>query len=60
MTVLNVKYSKNKIKNIDATHIFEKYGDFEFGSQEINDIHLAAMQYTDPDGFYKCIASIEF
>ncbi|XP_031620842.1 uncharacterized protein LOC116339226 isoform X2 [Contarinia nasturtii] len=60
MTVINVKYTKNKTKSIDATHILEHYGDFEFGSQDVNHIHLASMQHSDTDGFYRCIASIEF
>lgn len=60
MTVMNVKYTKNKIKSFDATQIFDQYADFEFGSQEVNQIHLVAMQLKDSDGFYKYIASIEF
>lgn len=62
MTLLNVKYlkrSKNK-KSFDAKSILEQYADFEFGTQEVNHIHLALMSQKDADGFYKCIASIEF
>lgn len=57
---MNVKYTKNKIKSFDATHILDQYADFEFGSQEVNQIHLVAMQLKDSDGFYKYISSIEF
>lgn len=61
LTLLNVKYSKKtKNKSFDANHIMEQYANFEFGSQEVNQIHLAAMSQKDPDGFYKCIASIKF
>lgn len=61
MTLLNVKYSKKlKNKSFGANHIMEQYSNFEFGSQEVNQIYLAAMSQKDPDGFYKCIASIQF
>lgn len=63
MTVMNVKYLKSKyskIKSFNATHILERFADFEFGSQEVNKVYLASMREKDPDGFYKCIASAEF
>lgn len=61
MTLLNVKYLKKvKNKSFDATQILEQYADFAFGSQEVNQIHLSVMSQKDPDGFYKCIACIEF
>ncbi|XP_055320542.1 activating signal cointegrator 1 complex subunit 1-like isoform X2 [Sitodiplosis mosellana] len=61
MTLLNVKYLKKaKNKSFDAKHILEQYADFVFGSQEVNHIHLVLMSQKDDDGFYKCIARIEF
>ncbi|XP_031620944.1 uncharacterized protein LOC116339292 [Contarinia nasturtii] len=63
MTVMNVRYATDGTKSIDATQILEHYGDFEFGFQEINHIHLVALSkiaYAGPDGFYRCIARIEF
>lgn len=62
MTLLNIKYLKKakNNKSFDAKFILEQYADFEFGSQEVNQIHLALMSQKDADGFYKCIASIEF
>lgn len=61
MTLLNVKYLKKaKHKSFDARHILEQYADFDFGCQEVKQIHLAVMSQKDPHGFYKCISSIEF
>lgn len=54
------KLQKFRSKNFDARHILEKYADYEFGSQQFNEIHLAIMQSKDADGFYKCTASIQF
>lgn len=54
------KLQNFRSKNFDARHILEKYADYEFGSQQFNEIHLAIMQSKDFDGFYKCTASIQF
>ncbi|XP_055320538.1 activating signal cointegrator 1 complex subunit 1-like isoform X2 [Sitodiplosis mosellana] len=54
------KSQKYQARNFDARHILEKYADYEFGSQQFNEIHLAIMQSKDADGFYKCTASIQF
>lgn len=54
------KTKNNFKKHFDARHILEKYGDFDFGTQQFNEIHLAIMQSKDVDGFYKCTASIKF
>lgn len=54
------KLKKFRSKNFDARHILEKYTDYEFGSQQFNEIHLAIMQSKDADGFYKYTASIQF
>lgn len=47
-------------KKFDARHILENYSRYEFGSQRIDEIHLAIMKSKDADGFYKCSASIQF
>lgn len=54
------KKQKFNAKHFDARYIMEKYADYEFGSQQFNEIHLAIMQSKDADGFYKCTASIRF
>lgn len=71
MTLVNVKSgvtedddedSKQRIrlKRFDARHILEKYANYEFGSQELSEIHIAIMGSKDADGFYKCTTSIKF
>lgn len=58
MTVMNVKYIRPKSKksnSFNATEIFERYGSFDFGQQEVNQIHLADMKQKNADGFYKCL-----
>lgn len=58
MTIMNVKYMKPKTKrskSFNATEIFERYGNFDFGQQEVNQIYLADMKRKDEDGFYKCL-----
>lgn len=54
------KSQQFRAKKFDARHILEKYADYEFGSQQFNEIHLAIMQSKDVDGFYKCTACIQF
>ncbi|XP_031617297.1 activating signal cointegrator 1 complex subunit 1-like [Contarinia nasturtii] len=51
---------KFKAKTFDARHILEKYAQYEFGSQQFNDIYLSIMQTKDVDGFYKCTSTIQF
>lgn len=53
MTLINAK-------RFDARQILDKYGQYEFGSQELHEIHIAIMRSTDTDGFYKCTTSISF
>lgn len=71
MTVINAKNDKSDDddeagnrrkppKKFDARHILDRYADYEFGSQELNQIHIAVMKSKDADGFYKCTTSIEF
>lgn len=75
MTLINTRYDKGESgkdgngngtpryrirKTIDATAILEKYKNYNFGSQEVNEILLSAMFEKDDDGFYKKIASVKF
>lgn len=53
------KQSKRS-KRFDARHILEKYANYDFGSQELNEIHIAIMKSKDSDGFYKCTTCIQF
>lgn len=47
-------------KHFDATAILEKYKNYDFGSQEVDEIVLSSMSEMDSDGFYKKIASVTF
>lgn len=60
MTVINVRYATYKCGPLDASVLLKCYGDFEFGSEEVNQIHLVAMQCKDEGGFYKRISTITF
>lgn len=76
LTLINTRYDKGesgkdgdglyraprlrKRKTIDATTILEKYKNYDFGSQEVNEILLSAMSEKDDDGFYKKIGSVKF
>lgn len=70
MTLINTKNSVDddngqmkyfKYPTFDARHLLENYGDFDFGTQEISEIHLAIMKTTDEsNGFYKSSIIIQF
>lgn len=58
MTILNARYmsyKSNKPECFDARDILNRYEFFEFGHQEVEQIHLVDMMKVDADGFYKCI-----
>lgn len=56
----NTNVQRFKAKTFDARHIVEKYAQYEFGSQQLDEIYLGIMQSKADDGFYKCTASIQF
>lgn len=71
MTLINTGNAFFKIENgqkkrrrsrpqFDGRSILEKFANFEFGSQEVNHIHLALRRSKGSDGFYVLISSIEF
>lgn len=58
MTVMNAKCIKpksKKFKSFDATVILERFSNFDFGHQEVDQIYLAEIKLKGEDGFYKCI-----
>ncbi|CAH1132825.1 unnamed protein product [Ceutorhynchus assimilis] len=67
MTIINTKYRKDKTSpkrkrrrlSIDATKIFEKFKDFEFGDCDFDSLHLSHMTLKGDDGFYKPLAVIK-
>lgn len=56
----NKQNFKSKSKSFDARRVLEEFAEYEFGSQNVNVIHLAIMETKDVDGFYKCTTSIRF
>lgn len=72
MTVINATLANNDedddtndkkfrtTKTFDARHILENYSQYEFGSQQIDEIQIAVMHSKDADGFYKCTSSVQF
>ncbi len=52
---------KRKRQNLkfDATKILEKYGDYHFGTFELQEIHLSSLSKVRDDGFYKPSAVIK-
>lgn len=47
-------------KTFDARHILENYSQYDFGTQQVNEIHLAILRSTGDDGFYRCTSSVQF
>lgn len=47
-------------KTFDARHILENYSQYEFGTEQVNEIHLAILRSKSDDGFYKCTSSVRF
>lgn len=76
MTLINTKYSnkseadgddtatkhrQQKVKSyFDARTIIERYGNYDFGSQLIDEIHLCQIHSVACDGFYQTTTSIKF
>lgn len=62
-TLITTKYAEddaNKRKlRFDARKILEQFSDYEFGSFEMNDIHLAICKSKDEDGYYKLTTNIK-
>lgn len=54
-----IQCSKSPME-IWTTSLLEKYGDYDFGCQEVTEILLCAISEKDDEGFYKKIASVKF
>lgn len=44
----------------DARQILQNFADYNFGGQEVNEIHLSCRHTTACDGSYEATASIKF
>lgn len=47
------KKKKRQDLKFDATKILEKYGDYDFGTFELAEIHLSSLSKIREDGFYE-------
>lgn len=56
-----MKMRSRKLRHIDARDILMKYADYDFGTQDVDQIHLAAIQTNTltPDGFYEIVSSVQ-
>lgn len=48
-----------KRKSFDARNILAKFGDFDFGTYRLAEVHLSLRYSSGPDGYYKCISKID-
>lgn len=61
MTVMNSGFRSSKAKNFDAREILKRWGDFDFGSVECNEMLLCICDKTrDKSKFYKIADSLKF
>lgn len=72
MTFIKSKYKEKSENNwrsggrfpakdfFNASSILERFADYDFGSQEVNEIQLSSMREKDDDGYYKTISSVKF
>lgn len=67
MTVMNNRYRKQldakSARSFDAREILKRYGDYNFGKVECNEVHLCVMHHTSGDEhgtFYKITGSLKF
>lgn len=58
-TILNTIYSKKRSEFYDASKLFDKFGNFDFGNVLIPNVSLNQMGTRSEDG-YKCLAKVSF
>lgn len=46
--------------HFDARPILEEFKDFDFGTQEVSEIHLSIRHAKGPDGFYEPASIVRF
>lgn len=49
---------KGERESFDARNILAKFGDFDFGTYDLDEIHLSLRYSLAPDGYYECIHKI--
>ena len=60
MTVMKNRYRKSKAKSFDAREILKRWGDFNFGTIQCNELALCALGTKSTDNFYKISGSLKF
>ncbi|XP_030558239.1 activating signal cointegrator 1 complex subunit 1 isoform X1 [Drosophila novamexicana] len=66
MTVLNCRYRREKLnKNdrnaFDAREILKRFGDYDFGTTQCNEVHMCVLNSSkEVDDFYKTTGSLKF
>ncbi|XP_011196578.2 activating signal cointegrator 1 complex subunit 1 [Zeugodacus cucurbitae] len=67
MTVMNNRFRKQlddkSARSFDAREILKRYGDYNFGRAECNEVHLCVMHHTSGDDhgtFYKITGTLKF
>lgn len=64
VTLINTRFSNGtEVENggtFDARSVLEKYADYEFGSQNVSEIHLSMRYTTSTDGFYEATYRLKF
>lgn len=57
VTLINTRFAvgaeADSNRTFDCRMVLEKYADFEFGSQNVSEIHLSMRYTTSTDGFYE-------
>lgn len=64
-TLMNTKYARSRFEErsseretFDASVLMERFGQVDFGSVQLKEIHLSALDEMGDDGYYRCMASI--
>ncbi|EDV94232.1 GH25238 [Drosophila grimshawi] len=66
MTLLNSRYTnkkpnKNESNSFDAREILKRFGDYDFGKAQCNEVHMCVCKsYCEGDDFYKTTGSLKF
>lgn len=55
----NRDQTKNR-ESFDARQILKHFGAYDFGVYDLNEIHLSLRYSTARDGYYECVAKIQF
>lgn len=60
MTVMNNRYRESNEKSFDAREILKRWGDFNFGTVQCNELLLCIRGSRNANSFYKISGSLKF